>query len=516
MENINSKIKQTYDKTPYKSKAFSFSSAIRLEAVGKLFSINTPSSQNARVLEIGCSYGGNIISQAFYNENSYYVGIDLSSTQINEGKRIIEEMGLTNIELHNIDILEFDYNKFGKFDYIICHGVYSWVPDTVKNKILEICDKTLTENGLAYISYNALPGWRNQILIRDIMKYSNKYFQNLDGLEQVNRGKIILEIIKDERQRIFKDKSLDFIEAIDNILEKENYYLLHEYLEEYNTPLYVYQFDDQLVEHNLKLLCDSNLSNSYKSVYPQETQQKIEQLSLGDNVIKEAIIDYVINTMFKRSIIGRKETIAKANFSEIINYETLNEFYFETKLNLNDLNENNILRQVIGNVSNKYKVQDLLNELEKTEEYIKLSTDEKKVIKNTLYTLILKNIIVNNLHFSLVPFKTEEFNPKYHKLSEKTLKFFKTFDKEENNIITQATRYNESITLFDKNDNLILNLFDGIKDEEQIKKEIIRIFRENAISIRINEEIISLEEGIDRYYNSIISKINLINKWEDK
>ena len=74
------------------------------------------------------------------------VGIDLSPVQIAEGQARLAEMGLTNAELKQMDLSQIDMSD-GEFDYIICHGVYSWVPPTVQDAILRIASENLTENG---------------------------------------------------------------------------------------------------------------------------------------------------------------------------------------------------------------------------------------------------------------------------------------------------------------------------------------------------------------------------------
>ena len=91
----------------------------------------------ARVLELGASCGGNIIPQAMYYPTATFTGIDLSGVQVEHGKEIIESIGLTNVTLLEKNIMDVD-KSFGTFDYIIVHGIWSWVPDMVKDKILDI------------------------------------------------------------------------------------------------------------------------------------------------------------------------------------------------------------------------------------------------------------------------------------------------------------------------------------------------------------------------------------------
>jgi cyclopropane fatty-acyl-phospholipid synthase-like methyltransferase len=103
------------------------------------------------------------------------VGLDASARQIEQGHEAIRVLGYKNIELRHANILDID-ESLGTFDYIIAHGVYSWVPDDVQRKLLDICSKNLAEQGVAYVSYNTFPGWRLRGMIRDLMSYRARFF----------------------------------------------------------------------------------------------------------------------------------------------------------------------------------------------------------------------------------------------------------------------------------------------------------------------------------------------------
>src|SRR5436309_1556438 len=81
----------------------------------------------ARVLELGCAAGGNIIPLAARNPNASFIGIDLSSAQVESGRARIAQLGLSNIELR-CESFSDAAAPDAAFDYIVCHGVYSWVP----------------------------------------------------------------------------------------------------------------------------------------------------------------------------------------------------------------------------------------------------------------------------------------------------------------------------------------------------------------------------------------------------
>src|SRR5207237_1392628 len=77
---------------------------------------------------------------------------------------------LTNVELICRDLLAVD-EGLGRFDYIIAHGLYSWVPAEVQDHLLALCARLLAPQGVAYVSYNTYPGWHFRGMIREVLLY---------------------------------------------------------------------------------------------------------------------------------------------------------------------------------------------------------------------------------------------------------------------------------------------------------------------------------------------------------
>lgn len=135
-----SNIKNSYDDLMYESKAFSQTAINALEARARMMGLK-PAAAKAKVLELGCSMGGNIITQALYYPDAEFVGIDLSGRQVAQGNAIIEKMGLKNVRPEEKDILTID-ESFGKFDYIIVHGIWSWRLTQLKTKFFRFAGTT--------------------------------------------------------------------------------------------------------------------------------------------------------------------------------------------------------------------------------------------------------------------------------------------------------------------------------------------------------------------------------------
>ncbi|MBG8598576.1 methyltransferase [Neisseria meningitidis] len=322
-----SNIKNSYDDLMYESKAFSQTAINALEARARMMGLQPAPAANAKVLELGCSMGGNIITQALYYPDAEFVGIDLSGRQVAQGNAIIEKMGLKNVRLEEKDILTVD-ESFGKFDYIIVHGIWSWVPDAVKDKIFSICRNNLTEQGIAYISYNVYPGWKRQEQLREIM-----YFAGRDVLEEPleARTRKGLDALKALAEILENDKGLDGggkLPAIQKILNHNFYYIAHEYMEAFNDPIYVNGFIEWANRHRLAYIGDTDLHVSFVSWMAEHTRERILALAGGDYIAKEFYSDILSDRQFRRSLLCREEVGDTVRRDESVAVEVIESLNF--------------------------------------------------------------------------------------------------------------------------------------------------------------------------------------------
>src|SRR5258706_9216254 len=147
----------SYDAVPYPTGAHPQTHPDRLAATAALFGLSPVPAERCRVLELGCGNGGNLIPMAAALPGSTFTGVDLSGAAIAQGRGLIGRAGVTNISLLQQDLLAFEAGR-DSFDYILAHGFYAWVPPPVQDRILAICGAALAPEGVAFVSYNALPG----------------------------------------------------------------------------------------------------------------------------------------------------------------------------------------------------------------------------------------------------------------------------------------------------------------------------------------------------------------------
>ena len=483
-----------YDELRYYSKPFSYTSIALLEGNATLWGLTPPELKGAKVLELGSSFGGNLISQAVYYPDTEFVGIDLSDSQITQGNEIIKSMGLTNVLLENIlDITP----EFGMFDYIIVHGIYSWVPDNVKDKILEVCRENLTPNGIAYISYNTYPGWKSREVARDIMLYANKYTQDLPLSEQTRRGKAVVQLFSDAIKSIESEKNNNKsrINNFDSIQTKGDHYIAHEYLEYHNHPLYLNQFVDSLHQHQLAYIGDTDFQLSYISWMPQHLRDMINQLSETDYVAREQCLDYLYDVAFRRSLLCHAHLQNKINRTETIDKALLNKLTFigqNKKNNLSHIFNNKdvekLLEYFIYQVGH-FTIQSLIDYVAEHKEFASLTEDK-------IYSSVLLAVVLGYINVFLTPYQTYTFEDNKTYIPKRFTQYVKTLLKGANQYIGAGNMYNGGVENLNELHLYMMSQMEKPTTKATLNSSLKAYLIENGYKDMNNNEKL-IDEGFD-------------------
>jgi SAM-dependent methyltransferase len=292
-----------YAEIPYESLPIPDSHPERLETLGRLFGLSPADPARCRILELGCASGGNLIPLAFYSPGTRCVGIDLYANQVADGQALVDAAGLSNVELRQGDILDLRGAELGQFDYVVVHGVYSWVPEAVRERILGLCAEVLAHDGIAYVSYNTLPGWRMRGILRDILGYAGR--SAASARERV----AALGRCLDRMQRAVT--GLDAVSArylaaeIGRLRQRPASYLVHEFLEAENRPLLLADFVAAAEAAGLRYVCDTDLQTRYPETVGADVAAALADLR--DPVEREQYLDFVVNRNFRRSLLCRPE-----------------------------------------------------------------------------------------------------------------------------------------------------------------------------------------------------------------
>lgn len=282
-----------------------------MRAIGRLFGLRAPDPSTARVLELGCAGGSNLLPLAYALPDAQFVGIDLSPRQIDLARTRAAKLGLANTQLEAISIEDAGAIK-GEFDYIICHGVYSWVPESVRTAILQLIHDRLSPNGIGFVSYNALPGWHLRNAVRDMMVYHGRYFPTVE--ERAQQARALVDFVAESGSVLSAEipgiaNANQAIAATRDIITRyPDYYVVHEFLESDNRAFYLYEFVDQLDSMGLQYLGDTSLASMVSGNLPGEIAATLERISVTA-VALEQYRDFLVNRTFKHSLVCRADVV---------------------------------------------------------------------------------------------------------------------------------------------------------------------------------------------------------------
>jgi len=298
----------SYDDLPYEGVALPSTHPQHLAMVARLFGMDTAPAGRCRVLELGCGTGGNIVPMAQELPGSSFTGIDLSAVEIAEARRWARILGVSNLALEQMDIRDVDAG-FGEFDYIIAYGVYSWVPEHVRDSLWRICRENLAPEGVAMISYNVFPGWHLRMGVRQMMLYHSLRFP---AEERTQQALGLLEFLRSGTEAL--DGRLKDIGIYHDVLEREagrlrekpSAYLAHEHLSGANDPLYFSEFVTRAAAAGLNYLADADFGSMLTSSLPPTVAEQVEAVA-SDRVSSEQYMDFLTNRTFRESLLCHAE-----------------------------------------------------------------------------------------------------------------------------------------------------------------------------------------------------------------
>lgn len=301
----------SYDDVPYPALCYLQTHPDRLATCARLLGVKTAPVERCRVLELGCASGGNLLPMAASLPDSTFVGIDLSPRQIEEATASVAALALSNIAFLAIDIREVT-PALGTFDYIIAHGVYSWVPPEVREHLLKVCSQNLAPGGVAYVSYNTYPGWHMLQGLREMMLYHIR--NETDGHQRATRARelvaFLAQAVSNERNRAYGT----FVDAYRDLLEKQlqdarpqiDSVILHDELAEWNDPVYFYELMDQAEAQGLQFLVEADFPMSMPDNLSPEVFGALQDMC-NSIVETEQYMDFVRNRAFRRTLLCHKE-----------------------------------------------------------------------------------------------------------------------------------------------------------------------------------------------------------------
>jgi len=291
-----------YDRVPYPAATYTQTHVRRLAAIARLFGVKAPDVRTCRVLEIGCGEGANLVGMAVDLPESQFVGIDLSKTAIDRANALARQAGVENVTFRQTDVAEL-VGRPGECDYVIAHGVYSWVPREVREKILDLCERVLAPTGIAYISYNTYPGWHVREMMADMMRF---HTSGTDDPEMaVTEGLGLIQAVG----RALGEES-PYAQAIlhemKRIVQRNKASTFHDDLNPDMKPILFTDFIKQARGRGLQFLAEADYTTMSLDDLPADARAALEEIQ-DDAVRREQYIDFFKLRRLRETLLCRAD-----------------------------------------------------------------------------------------------------------------------------------------------------------------------------------------------------------------
>lgn len=291
------------EQIPYVSMPIEASQPSCLAAMVHMYGLTTAPADRARVLELGCASGGNIVPLAARYPTATFAGFDLAATHVANAQTRIDALGLKNITIGQGDLTTLDL-KDQTFDAIICHGVFSWVPPATQDAILRICSQHLSANGIVFLSFNVLPGWHQRNIVRDIC-LQHAASEKSPAARVAKAREILHEIAKSVSTTTPYGVMLH--NEVANLKTLPASYLLGEFLVTENHACTLSQFADRARAFGLSYLGECDLASSSPETAQPSAAAAIRRLAGPDPISVQNYTDIFSGRTFRRALLVRTE-----------------------------------------------------------------------------------------------------------------------------------------------------------------------------------------------------------------
>jgi SAM-dependent methyltransferase len=305
-----------YDRYPFESQPGPERHIDRFAVLGCLFGVPTHSEKNFRVLEIGCSTGKNLIPQAEQFPGAEFFGVDISRSSIASAITSAQEVEVKNIQFQVADIREESSAISGEYDFIICHGVLSWVEAPVRDRIFEIFGNHLSEHGLVYVSYNLMPGWATRGEVRTRLLEEDR--RSLKLSERIEAARRLMQQWEHDLQGDLNLTAIQQKDELQRCLTQSDAFILHELLAADSRPFFLREILDKAEQAGLQYVGEALPLRMYNPTFSEQ-----EALPEGfSRYQKEQEVDHKSTLAFRGTLLCQKEVLL-SDFARVDACDTL-------------------------------------------------------------------------------------------------------------------------------------------------------------------------------------------------
>ncbi|MEO1043601.1 MAG: class I SAM-dependent methyltransferase [Pseudomonadota bacterium] len=293
---------------PYTSSYYTEHAPAHLRLVPLIRGMQPPRINGSfRLLELGCGTGTSMVTMGASNPSAEFVGVDFAPAQIAAGQRLVEDAGLSNVKLVEADFLEMQHDAgkvFGQFDYVICHGVYTWVSTEIRSALTQIFKQVMAPGAVLFLGYNALPGWSGAFTLQRLI---SEFARNeLGDADQRVRNALLK--VKSLQDGGFQGISFDYLPAsirdhlddLDNVPKANFRYVAHEYLTQCWSPMFRADVARDMADAKLSLAGSTRLLDAFPETIGSEEQRDLMDQFAPD--FEPQLMELVSPHRFRRDV----------------------------------------------------------------------------------------------------------------------------------------------------------------------------------------------------------------------
>ncbi len=258
-----------------------------------------PIEDSFNYCELGCGQGITTNGLAELFPQGQFIGIDINTAHIDAAVEMAEEIGTVNIEFKALDFNDLPAADLPKYDFIVLHRVYSWIDRATKESIRKFISAHLNEDGVVYVSYDALPGWAAISPLRDMM-LTHTAGMMTDDLVKAQSGLDYLDFMSNNNAAYFVDNppAKNFLEEIKT---KDIGYVAHELLVDFSKPSYFHQVATEMQSAELNFSGSAILHlNFIDLAVPPEFREILAKVTKRGEF--ESRGDFIRNQCFRRDV----------------------------------------------------------------------------------------------------------------------------------------------------------------------------------------------------------------------
>ncbi len=260
-------------------------------------------SRALRWCELGCGMGITAVTAAATHPSMDVHAIDLMPPHVAHAQSLGATADAGNVTFHCASFSDARLDALGSFDYIVAHGVYSWIDADARKDLRAFVDRHLAPGGLAYISYNAMPGWAPDLPLQRLLR-ELAGAQHGDSLERFAAAADLAADMTDAGARalVASPMARAGLQAFREHTDAA--YFPHEYLPRGWEPRYVTDVRREFAEIGLTPVGSTIVRDNFDS-YTMTARGREALDTVADADLRELLRDYFRGTSFRRDLFGR-------------------------------------------------------------------------------------------------------------------------------------------------------------------------------------------------------------------